>query len=221
VIDLDVATYSHRHSHWQIQAAESVARYTKQSYRFIQICEPGSAHVNLNRVLEQSTAPYLVILDEDASLVSEIWLSCFLQTIARPDVGLVGAFQKRSTYQEPPDLETHVVPWTPGYFMGIDRQKFPELRFDEAIPGANGMTDVDFCLQIRERELQIVQDYRIQVYHPQRDEDEIRAVEERPTIKQQAIWYHDQMEYMRHKWGVWFDDYVRSYFGAAAPVRQT
>lgn len=202
-----------------MRAAESVARYTKQSYRFIQVCEPGSAHVNLNRVLERSSARHLVILDEDASLTNEDWLDNFLLTIEKDRVGLVGAYQKRTAYQQPPDQKIHVVPWTPGYFMGIDREKLPELRFDEAIPGANGMTDVDFCLQIRQLQLEIVQDYRIQVLHPQRDEDDIRAVEQRPTCKQQAIWYHDQMEYMRHKWGPNFDSFVRSYFGASLPVK--
>jgi hypothetical protein len=144
-----------------------------------------------------------------------------LETISKPEIGLVGGWQARTLRQQPPDTETRIVPWTPGYFMGFDRRKFPHLRFDEAIPGANGMTDVDFCLQIRQLELEIVQDNRIVIHHPQRDEDDIRAIEQRPTCKQQAIWYHDQIAYMRHKWGEGFDDFVRSYFGAAAPVRQT
>jgi len=219
VIDLEIAIYCHRFSHWQVSAAESVARYTRRSHRLIQITEKGSAHVNLNRVLEAAQARYLVILDEDSALTQDDWADSFLETVGRPEVGLVGAFQKRSYYQEPPDQNLHIVPWTPGYFMGFDREKIPHCRFDESIPGLNGMTDVDFCLQVRQFDpLQIVQDYRIGIYHPQRDEDEIRAVEERPTVKQQAAWYHDQMEYMRHKWGPGFDDYVRSYFGAQAPM---
>lgn len=192
-----------------MRCAESVARHTRASYRFIQVCEPGSAHANLNRIFERSTSRYLVILDEDASLTHDSWLDSFLETIKRDDVGMVGGFAKRTTYQQPPDLKSHVVPWTPGYFMGFDRQRTPHIRADESIPGANGMTDVDLCLQLRQMELLTVQDNRIQVLHPQRDEDEIRKIEERPTMKQQALWYHEQIDYMRQKWGPDIDRFLR------------
>lgn len=209
MVDLTVSTYCHRWSHWQVRAAESVARHTRHSYRWLQICEPGSAHVNLNRVFERCTSRYLVILDEDAALTQDSWLDSFLDTIKRDDVGMVGCFAKRTTYQQPPDLKTHVVPWTPGYFMGFDLRRTPHIRADESIPGANGMTDVDLAMQLRQMDLLTVQDNRISVYHPQRDEDEIRKIEERPTMKLQAIWYQDQVSYMRQKWGDGFDQFVR------------
>lgn len=209
MIDVEIGIYAHRWSHWQVRCAESVARHTHRSYRLIQITDPGSAHVNINRVLEAASARYLILMDEDASLTQDDWLEAFLDTIKRDDVGMVGCFAKRTTYQQPPDLKTHVVPWTPGYFMGFDRKRTPDIRADEAIPGANGMTDVDICMQLRQMDLLTVQDNRIQVYHPQRDEDEIRKIEERPTMKQQALWYHEQINYMRQKWGPDIDRFLR------------
>lgn len=208
---IDIGVYCHRFSDFQVDCISSVAQHTKQSYNLIVVCEPGSCHKNMNRVLDRSMGDYLILMDEDVQIEQDNWLDLLTGDLESvKDAGVVGTFVARSQaalQAWSPEMATPGTwpeerTWIPAHVMCFDMRRVREfLRFDECIPWIMGMTDVDACLQIRHIGLRVMIDRRVVVYHPTRDDEETRAKEQRPTIAEQQKYFPDQFQYMSNKWG--------------------
>ncbi len=172
----------------------------------------GTCAQNLNRLWRRFSAPFVVLLDEDVSILQDGWLEALLEVLeSRDDIGVVGCEsvgEEHLAYVAEPvrPALVGVHPWVPAYVMAFQRDRVPFLQFDEAIPGDMGMTDVDACLQVRSRGLFVCSRSDVVVWHPCRDADETRKLEERPTVSQQQSWYPNQIAYMRSKWGRVFEE---------------
>lgn len=207
---VDIGVYMHRWSELQVNCIRSIAEHTRSSYNLIVVCEPGSCHRNMNRVLERSTADFMILMDEDVEIYQANWLDILLADLEPKDVGVVGTFVGRSRDAMAAWSPDHPVegtwpqerPWIPAHVMAFPMHRVRDfLRFDECIPWVMGMTDVDACLQIRHHNLRVFTDRRVVVYHPTRDDDETRNVEERPKVSEQQKWFPEQLAYMQKKWG--------------------
>lgn len=207
---VDIGIYSHRLSYLAEMCARSIVRHTNQSYNLIIVCEPGSCHQNMNRVLDRSTQDILILMDEDVQILQDNWLDLLVSEVSKPKIGVVGTFVARNAdarnswmeHPENPGDWPREREWIPAHVMCFDMRKCRDfLRFDESIPWIMGMTDVDACVQLKSNGLKRMVDGRVVVYHPTRDRDEDRRREKRPTIKEQEEHYLSQVNYMMDKWG--------------------
>lgn len=214
----DLAIYTHRWSGWQVRCAESIFDHTKRSFNLILVCEPGSCHQNMNRALRRSTSRYLCLIDEDVCIHQDHWLDVLLDTLAtKPKAAVVGCPDVKefddlghALLMAQPDASIEEVRWLPAHVLMFDREKIPDLCFDEAIPGQMCMTDLDACLQATSRGLKVYRDNRTVVYHPMRNDPETRRAEQRPTCEEQERWFPEQLVYMEKKWGELFRQSGRS-----------
>lgn len=215
----DICIWTHRWSEWLPKCAESIARHTRGNYNLIVVCEPGSCHENMNRVLARSHSRYTVFLDEDVEILTSGWLDILLDDLRQQeDLGVVGCREVKDEFPRALYLRDaqrfldsvksaglQEATWVPAYVMVFDRQRYPTLHFDEDIPGLKGMTDVDICLQLRKHGLKVARDMRVVVFHPHRRESE-RGRNGVPTKEQELEWFAKQRAYMTLKWE---DDYAK------------
>ncbi len=203
-----IAIYAHRFSDLQVRAIESIARNTEQSYNLLIVCEPGTAHENMNRVFDRCSTRYLIFADEDIEILQRNWLDLMLETLTEhDDVGIVGVREIKRPEQRAGfiNYEWHggnhldVASWVPAYLMGFDMERCGDIRADEKIPGLFQMTDVDLCYSVRSRGLKVVVDNRIIVYHPLKMPEEIVKYRS-PSIEEMKSWYEPQRQYMISKW---------------------
>ena len=206
--EVDCGLYCHRWSNWQVKLINSIAQHTKSHQYAIHVVQKrGNCHVNMGRLLRRFTAPYCVIMDEDALVLQDRWLDGLIWALEKDQtLGLVGCKDVKHEeeilrVQEPGQFTIRDTPWIPGFLMAFKRERVEFLRPDEAIPGDMGMTDVDLCAQVRSQGLRVAVVPEIIVYHPARDDDETRRIEERPTLARQEEWFPLQQAYMREKWG--------------------
>lgn len=219
---VDLGTYCHRWSPLQVRLMNSVALHTKtHQYAFHVVQRHGNCHQNFDRLWRRMTAPYVVIMDEDVEILQDGWLDALIRSLdENPKLGVVGAkdLKVRPTFapSEPtlasPGEVTWITPpllrvnWIPAFLMAFKRERVaPFLKADLAIPGQMGMTDLDLCLQIQDKGLEVAINQQVVVYHPSRDDDAIRVSEQRPLISQQEAWFPQQVAYMRQKWGDLWD----------------
>lgn len=213
---VDILNYQHRWSNWQVRLLTSIAKHTKDiQYSIHVVQKEGSCHKNINRALRRVTAPYFVIMDEDAEVLQDGWLAGLCQALESDEkLGVVGARDvkteiERDRVEEPSGVVLERVSWIPGFCMAFKRDRVMEfLRADEAIPGDMGMTDLDLCAQIQSQGLRVARNREVVVYHPARDDDETRAIERRPTLAKQEEWFPLQTAYMQEKWGDLFRSMV-------------
>jgi len=205
-----VCIWTHRWSPLIERCAAGVARHTRGDYDLIVVCREGTCHQNMNRALARSRSRYTVFLDDDVEILTDGWLEHLLADLAAEEtLGVVGCLEvkdpfAKALYREQPERFTRDcverVTWIPAYVMCFDRGRFPCLRFDERIPGAKGMTDVDACLQLRRHGLGVALDRRVVVYHPHKT-PEMRHSDGVPTEEEERAWFEKQREYMAEKWG--------------------
>lgn len=218
--EVEIAIYTHRWSQLQVSAIEGIARHTKtRQYSIVVTQKPGNCHQNMNRVWRRCSAPYVVLMDEDAWVLQDGWLDALIANLDDdPELGVVGCREIKDPalaltlpHPEPKPVKPIEKLWIPAYVMAFKRERVaPFLRFDEAIPGDMGMTDTDACLQIRlDGRLKVGQNPEVVVYHPARDDDETRIREQRPFTSQQKLWFVDQVAYMRQKWGAEYERLLR------------
>lgn len=216
VSEVDLLIYTHRWSPLQVRLIESIASHTKHHQYAIHVVQrTGSAHINLNRAWRRATANYAVIFDEDVQLLQDGWLDGLIMALEQDQsLGIVGCQDLQTDAQlcnitEPYGVVLEYREWVPGYVMAFKRERVPFLRFDEAIPGAMGMSDLDACLQITSHQLKVARNLQVVVYHPMRIEDETRIREERPTMAQLEEWFPAQVGYMIQKWGETYSRLIR------------
>lgn len=204
--EVELATYTHRWSELQVRLMTSVAKHTKtHQYSFLVTQKPGNCHQNMNRIWRRLTAAYVVLMDEDVVILQDGWLASLIESLESDEkIGVVGCAEVKTLpaiVPEPGKVTLDFQMWIPAYVMAFKRERVPFLRFDEAIPGQMGMTDLDACLQIVDKGLKVAVNPQVVVFHPNRDDDAIRVREQRPLIRQQEDWFRLQSAYMNEKWG--------------------
>lgn len=204
----------------------SLGLRTRRSFRLEYIYEKGTAHANINKVLDRCQTRYCVICDDDVIFLDDNWLSTLLKTIeANEQIGMlvpveIKTPELRDDYLKngwggqvvKPDFDMYQMSWLPGYVMVFDLERVPELRADENIPGPSGMSDLDLSLQVRSAGYKCIWTTRTVVYHPIKPLDvdwrqkwDIVQEHELPALHQQ------QVAYMRTKWGPFYEDAVRGH----------
>ncbi len=175
-----------------------------------------------NFAAEQCDGQYLVFLNNDTEVISENWLELMLGNCQRNEVGAVGAklYFENDTIQHAGvvlglgGIAGHVMVGERrgalGYCakaliqqdysavtaacMMMPRYLFEEIGgFDERLSVA--FNDVDLCLNIRKKDLLIVFDPNVELYHY---ESRSRGLEETPEKIQR---FEAEGIYMKEKWG--------------------
>jgi len=208
--EVEIGIYTHRWSELQVRAIESIARHTKtHQYSILVTQQPGNCHENMNRLWRRFSARYVVLMDEDVVVLQDGWLDGLIGALrADSNLGVVGCNEVKSvppSVSEPRQATLMYPSWIAAYVMAFERERVPFLVFDEGIPGQMGMTDLDACLQIRDHGLQVGMHPEVIVYHPIRDDDDVRRREQRPTLDKLREWCPEQVAYMRMKWGGFFE----------------
>jgi len=208
--EVEIGIYMHRWSELQVRAIESIARHTKRhQYSILVTQQPGNCHENMNRLWRRFSARYAVMMDEDVVVLQDGWLDALIGALeSDSELGVVGCSEVKTlppSVPEPANTSLSYRSWVPAYVMAFDRERVPFLLFDEGIPGAMGMTDLDACLQILDKGLRVASHPEVLVFHPARDDDDVRRGEQRPALAELKSWYPEQVAYMRMKWGGLFD----------------
>lgn len=210
-LDHEFVVFSHRPHPEQARLAEALVRTTAHTVRLTVLREPGTAHQNMNRALDiAGRTRYVFLMDEDAIPLQPGWVPAMLSTIGRGDAGLVGCRDARTPEEVTEAVKVGVQPgpveavqWLPGYVMLVDRQRTAGLRIDEAIPGRLGMSDKDFCLQIRARGLRIYKHLGVVVEHLDKPPDDvIRKARDVSLFSENLANFELQVAYMNQKYGV-------------------
>lgn len=195
----------------------SLAAKTRMSFNLIYVFEDATAHENINKVLARGTSRWLVLMDNDVEIVTDLWLEKLLEIITRyDDLALVNPLE----IKDQSDLEQYlasdaskdigrrellITTWNPAYTMMIDRSKLDGLQADEKIPGRLGMTDVDLCLQIQAQGFKVAKTPEVIVFHPWKPHDPKSRIDmDSPTEDELPELHKQQVSYMRKKWGDFF-----------------
>ena len=203
----ELAVFCHRTGPVLKEQFACIAEYTKRPFTLLYHHGPGTAHANMNKVIDRSRSRYLVIMDDDVVPMVNGWLDHLLEVLRRnPDVGLVTPTEVKSLSQKHlctkfKPYEAYESSWNPGYVMCLDRERVPNIRADENIPGPSGMSDLDISLQVRAAGFVPAMTRSLVVYHPDkpmsshwRKQYQIVPSEELQSLHEQ------QMAYMRAKW---------------------
>jgi len=198
----------------------SLAQRTRRSFNLIYVFEPGTAHANINKVLDRVRSRYVVIMDDDLVFLTDGWLQKMLDVMQEhEDIGMLVPFEvkdekdKDAYLADPstnPNCAAHLErismrPWCPGYVMMFDLDRLDDLRADESIPGPSGMSDLDLSLQVRSQGFKCACLHDVLVYHPWKPLD--RAWRRRWAIVQEEDLnelHQAQCRYMHKKWGSFF-----------------
>ncbi len=203
----------------------SLARTLKRSVEIQYVYESGTAHQNINKVIDRCKTRYLCLLDDDVIFLDEHWLDHLLARMdERHEIGElvpieVKTEQIRDEYLSngwlnlsPRTVEFVEQSWLPGYCALFDMDKTPSLRADEKIPGPSGMSDVDLSLQVRKAGYKCILTNATVVFHrikpldmDWRDKWQIIQEYELPAL------CYEQMTYMTSKWGEFFADAIRKH----------
>ena len=208
--DWEFIVYSHRQHPLHAQVAEAIFRLVPDTARLTIIREPGTAAQNSNRALDAARSRYLFLLDEDAILFQRLWLPAMLTLAAKPDFG-IGSCGEVPNQEVAATMGPEAViggratrrGWFPGYVLLMDLMRCKGLRFDENIPGAKAMSDVDICLQARARGLGCWLHKEAHVIHLEKPQEAgpRRAAGFTSTIEEEHSWGLAQAAYMTDKWG--------------------
>lgn len=203
----DVGIFMHRIGIYHEQQLASLVR-TLRSFNLVYVYERGTAHQNINRVLDRSTARYLAICDDDVVFLDERWLDTLIDELRRvKDAGLITPMETKDSavckrYQvvssSGPKV-TYSTSWNAGYVMVLDRERVPNIRADEMIPGRWGMSDLDICLQVRKTHRVLLTNRTI-IYHGKKPDNLVPSSDELIRL------HEEQKEYMVKKWGSVFTD---------------
>ncbi len=197
----------------------SLAERTKRSFVLQYIYEEGTAHANINKVIDNCNTRYCCICDDDVEFLDDNWLDTLLNTLkSNNEVGAIVPIEikteeQRQSYKANgwnpevirPQPLLRECGWLPGYVFLFDRKRTPELRADEGIPGPSGMSDLDLSLQVRAAGYKCVLTAETVVFHrikpldPEwREKYDIVQEFELSSLNAQ------QVAYMRKKWGSFF-----------------
>lgn len=213
----DILLFMKRIGAYHAQQLASIATHTKRSYNLIVANEPNTTAMQcVNLAIKRSTSRWMCILDDDCIILQDHWLDLLIEILEKhDDVALISCVEIKDAeslkkFQEnpenfwPSDLVTTVeLNWAAGYLHLFDREKVPDLLADEQIPGSYGMSDTDFCFQIKRFGYKLARTTKTVVYHPWKItdpewRDKYSMVREEDELTQ----YNLQDAYMTEKWGV-------------------
>ena len=225
--NVDIGIFMHEERSWFQKNLDALNSITEHPFNLILVNESGTAHENINRVIDRSTADRLVIMDDDAQILAPDpnWLDIMMKTMDDdPRIGMLVPLEIKTEETLRPYLkdkkmlmdfaprENLYYSWLPGYLMMFDRSRTPDIRADEGIPTPWGMSDLDLALQVRWLGFDCVCCTRFCVYHPWKYNDDGSIVEKKE-------WDEIQHNFMRDKWGEFFTDVYHKPTGTILDIR--
>lgn len=218
----ELAIYAHRpHPEYFKASAGSMVSGLTKTTRVLVWISPGSVHENMARAWEASSARYFAFVDEDVEFLDQGWLDVLIADLeANPSMAAVATAQVKEEehkfdyemWAENHPMETReaglqVVKWAPAHVLLVDRSKVPNVTPDVNIPGVKGMSDLDFCLQIRAAGYEVGIDSRVVVYHPHKAFADIERLKlDNPTLGDEQQIFPQQALYMAKKWGTLYTE---------------
>ena len=171
----DLSSYTHR----EIVIVDNDSREAA-THAYLATCghrvvaAPGPFNYSriINAGVRSTSTPYVVLLNNDAMVLSEDWIECLLELCQQPDIGVVGC---KLVHSDGRLQHTGIgigyghlaynlgVGWpvlrdasaVTGACMMVKREVFDLVDgFDESM--AIAYNDVDFCLRVRQRGLRVV-----------------------------------------------------------------
>lgn len=176
----------------------------------------GNVHENMaNSLKSVRNRRYVGYLDEDIQFLDKNWIWTLIQDLKdNPNLASVATAQVKDEaakfdyelYLEHEGTNKHgkleLVKWYPAHACVTDMSRVPDVVPDTKIPGSKGMSDVDYCLQMRKAGFDVAIDSRVVVYHPHKlFEDSARKGLANPTIADEQEIFPQQVLYMWKKWG--------------------
>lgn len=218
----ELAVYAHRvHEEYFRAVGGSILATAGMTCRVMLWVSPGSVHENMLRAWQASNARYFAFVDEDVEFLDQNWLSVLLNDLkGNPKLGAVATAQVKDEgakfdyemwAQEHPITEREFgleqALWAPAHVLLVDRERVPNVAPDVQIPGVKGMSDLDFCLQVRAAGFAVGIDRRVVVYHPHKAFGEYDRLKlDNPTLEDEQIVFPKQALYMAKKWGKMYTD---------------
>ena len=173
---------------------------------------------------DRARGDYLLLLNNDTEVITPNWIEVMLGIAAREDVGAVGVrlYYPDDTIQHAGVCVTggvagHLNKDLPrgswGYFALADAQQdlsavtaaclMSSRRAFDAVGGFNeelqvAFNDVDYCLKLREKGLQVVYTPEVELYHY---ESVSRGAEDSVEKK---IRFHREFAYMNYRWAAYY-----------------
>jgi GT2 family glycosyltransferase len=170
----------------------------------------------INHALTLVETPYVVLLNDDMTVVTPDWIEAMLEHAQRPDVGAVGAkllypddtLQHAGVIFGPYGGSTHpcrhVPPSHPGYFgfphvvrewsavtfacAMLRTATFAEIGPLDDVNFRVAFNDADFCLRLRERGYRIIYTPHAVLHHYE-------------SATKKLLAEPGEVEYMRRRWG--------------------
>ena len=179
---ISICVYGHTKHPRVADAFHGIATHTIGSFELVYVEEPGTQPENVNRALSRASGRYVCLHDNDAMPLQRDWLGSLVSTLEKDaTIGLVGPIQiqnarildqwrheglslvKSQFHQDLVDAMN-----IPTMVIVFDRERTPNLSFDEAYPGQINGSDVDFCLQVHYLGFRVVLDTRVIHLHPEK-----------------------------------------------------
>ena len=132
---------------------DSVKQYLPEAPLIIKVNEGG-----INKNMEMLRQDFLctdkrfwVFLDDDIRFMDSDILKVAVHNLVTHKVAMVGVYSTFDPeYKLGSDsLTFNEVPWTPGYFMMVDRNLVGNIKPDLNLPDANTSVDTSYCISIR------------------------------------------------------------------------
>jgi GT2 family glycosyltransferase len=170
----------------------------------------------INAALPHVDAPYVLLLNDDISVIEADWLSAMVEHAARPEVGIVGAkllypddtIQHAGVVLGPFAGSVHVFKrypaGNPGFFdlpdvvrncsavtfacALIDRAVFDEIGGLDEVKLPVAFNDTDFCLRARDAGFDVLYTPHATLYHHE-------------SVTKTVIAHPHEIEYLRERWG--------------------
>lgn len=211
IVDNSEQDRDHVLRYWEsLRPRSSDVRYLRFSHK------PFNYSAINNYAVQQTDASYLLLLNDDTTVVEKGWLEALLEHAQRPEVGAVGAkllypdgsIQHAGVILGPGGVAGHAFRRTPpgdaGLFNMVEtvrnysavtfacvmmrRHLYEELNGLDDTNLAVAFNDVDMCLRLREQGYLVVYTPFAVLYH--------HESASRPFTLESA-----EVEYMRQKWG--------------------
>ena len=195
--------------------AELAERHPNLHYREFRLKPFNYPAIN-NYAVQFVDTPYLILLNDDITVITPDWIEAMLEHAQRPEVGVVGAkllfpdetIQHAGVILGPYDNSGHAFkhfPATdPGYFdlphvirncsavtfacAMMRRELYEEVGGLDEVNLRVAFNDVDFCLRVRERgHWNVYTPYAVLYHHE--------------SVTKQVMVEPGEVEYMRRRWG--------------------
>jgi GT2 family glycosyltransferase len=184
--------------------------------RIVNDTKPFNYPALVNAGVAQATTPYLLMLNDDITVIEPGWLRAMMEHAQRPEVGIVGAkllypddtIQHAGVILGPFGGSVHVFKRFPGDDPGffdlpdvvrncsavtfacamIDRQVFDDIGGLDAEHLPVAFNDTDFCLRAREAGYEVIYTPHATLYHHE-------------SVTKTVIAHPHEIAFLRNRWG--------------------